>query len=761
MRVGKRITASCMAAVLLSANVAAPVRAAAPQVQVDETMYVNADYYGKQSKVNVVKGCTTNGVENYTDYGNYVKVINMTSDEAPVLGDQTVTWKLPDKNERFYYQCTLPQASVALPWSFDVSYKLNGAEADPSKLAGASGLIEIHVKAEPNENAKAYYRNNMMLSVVFPVDMSKCYSVEAPGSQLQSVGNQTVALFAALPGEKGDFTIRIGTDSFESVGVIMMMVPATAGAFDHIKDLKDAEDTWRKDGDTMYDSINSLMKTMESMKIDVSQLKGGFGSLQKARESVSQNRKQIEALSTQAIAEFASVTSQTAVLIPYLEIARNAVTDINYNVDALYSTMGDTQDELDDLYSRLRSLSNSLRDTSDLIAKGVTPEEQQALAKDIQTQTAQIQGLIHEMEQLLSAGTGSYQAAQGELKKLNRALDGADAFRYDRKLQKATDSDASKSDKAASASDAGQGGAASSESISSPQTGPSGEPGSGGVSDADFDEWSDEDINSGADDVEGNLQTLSGTPYPAAVKAMLEQVSQMIGDGSQMTQKAGAVISRINGISASIGMTGVKAADTVHQLRDVTDELVSLLDDSRSLIDTVDGYVPDMLDSLGATQELMNRLTKTMGTTHDFLSLVNNTAISAGDSLDAGTKDSLNGMISLLDKSLKALDDTAAVRQASEGMKNTVDEQLDKFENDNNFLNINPEEDLVSFTSGKNPSPHSIQILVRTDEISVKDNNSQVTDMESGSSENLGPFQRIWRVIEKIFQSIAEIFKER
>lgn len=748
MRMGKRITAAGMAAVLLSMNLAVPVKASAPQVQVDETMYVNADCYGKQSRVNVVKGCTTNGVQSYTDYGAYDKVINMSNDDTPVLGEGTVTWKLPDQNERFYYQCTLPQTSVEIPWSFDVSYKLNGTEADASKLAGASGLIEIHVKATPNKKAKAYYRNNMMLTVVFPVDMSKCYSVDAPGSQLQSVGDQTVVLFAALPGEDGDFTVRIGTNSFESVGTVMMMVPATAGAFDHIKDLKKAKDTWRKDGDQMYDSINSLLKTMESMKIDVSQLKGGLSSMQEAREHVSRNRKQMEALSTQAIAEFQSVTSQTAILIPYLEIARNAVTDINHNVDALYKTMGDTQDELDDLYDRLRSLSNSLRDTSELIGKGVTPEEQQAIAKDIQTQTAQIQGLIHEMEQLLSAGTGTYKAADGDLEKLNQALDQADAFRYDRK---ATASDPEREDKAEEER----------ATPSSADAGPSGEPGSGGVNDANFEDWSDEDLNSGADDVEENLQTLSGTSYPAAVKGMLEQISQMIGDGSQLTQKAGAVIKRVNGISASVGATGVKAADTVRQLRDVTDELVSLLDDSRVLIDTVDGYVPDMLDSLGAAQELMNRLTRAMGTTHDFLSLMNDTAISAGDSLDAGTKDSLNGMIALLTKSQTVLDNTTAVRQASEGMKNTVDEQLDKFENDNNFINIDPEADLVSFTSGKNPSPHSLQILVRTDEISLDDNNSQITDLESKKSEDLGPFQRIWRVFTKIFQSIIEIFKER
>ena len=38
-------------------------------------------------------------------------------------------------------------------WTFDVSYKLNGVEADASKLAGASGLVEVNVKATPNEKA--------------------------------------------------------------------------------------------------------------------------------------------------------------------------------------------------------------------------------------------------------------------------------------------------------------------------------------------------------------------------------------------------------------------------------------------------------------------------------------------------------------------------------------------------------------------------------------------------------------------------------
>ena len=162
-------------------------------------MYVNLDYYGTATQINVVKGCTTNGLTEYTDYGTYDKVVNMTDDTAPEIGDGTVTWKLPEKNSRFYYQCTMPKNSVDLPWTFDVSYKLNGVEADASKLAGASGLVEVNVKATPNEKAKAYYKNNMVLTVLVPVDMEKCYSVDAPGAQVQSVGSYQAAMFAALP----------------------------------------------------------------------------------------------------------------------------------------------------------------------------------------------------------------------------------------------------------------------------------------------------------------------------------------------------------------------------------------------------------------------------------------------------------------------------------------------------------------------------------------------------------------------------------
>ena len=122
----------------------------------------------------------------------------------------------------------------------------------------------------------------------------------------------------------------------------------------------------------------------------------------------------------------------------------------------------------------------------------------------------------------------------------------------------------------------------------------------------------------------------------------------------------------------SAGDISGKTGSTLSALRSSTDELINLLDDMRVLIETTDKYVPTMLDSLSDSEELMNRLTKTLYTTHDMLSLLNDTLISAGDSLDAGTKATLQGMEKLLDKNLTMIDNISAIREAGDSMKSKI-----------------------------------------------------------------------------------------
>ena len=249
----RRMGATVMTVVTLATSLvpAQAVLAGEASASVDEAMYVNLDYYGQIDKVNMVKSISLNGTSSFTDYGDYTDVTNMTDHTEPVLGDGSVTWNFaPDQNGRFYYKGVMKNDQVTLPWTFDVSYKLNGVPTDADKLAGASGTVEIHIDATANENAREYYRNNMMLAVAVLVDLTKCYSVEADGAQVQNIGSQTGVVFTALPGEDGDYTVRIGSDSFESDGVLMTMIPGTTKDLEHVKDLKDAKDTWKEAGVT-------------------------------------------------------------------------------------------------------------------------------------------------------------------------------------------------------------------------------------------------------------------------------------------------------------------------------------------------------------------------------------------------------------------------------------------------------------------------------------------------------------------------------
>ncbi len=822
----RRGAALILAAVTFSTSMTASVHAAAPRVMVDETMYVNLDYYGTATKINVVKGCTPNGVKEYTDYGSYEKVVNMTDRTEPVLEDGVVRWELPETGKRFYYQCTMPEGSVTLPWDFDISYKLNGREMDASKLAGASGLVEIRIQATPNRKAGAYYRNNMMLTAVVPVDMERCYSVEAPGSQLQSIGSNTVAMFAALPGEEGDFTVRIGTDDYESVGVIMMMVPGTVDALNHIKDLKEAKDTWREDGDKMYDSMNQLLRAMESMRGEVSQVQGGLDSLEQARGKINANRKQIETLSTQALSEMQATTDQMAALIPYLKTARDAVTDINANANAIYNTMEDMQDELDRLYDRLGSLSKTLASASNQISQGITPEQQQALGQLIGKEIAEIQKILDALGALAGGGLTMLEEVEEENNSLEESLTILDQTQIDRnpqpeggqtlesagggtenKLETPETAEKETSDSAekettqaegkpeketaqaeekpeketaqpektqpetSGASEHAKGdlepvtvmsfgAAVSGDAVLSAEeekVGPSGQPGSGGVNDAVF----EEEFDGAEDEVEESLQTLLGTSYSSDIQSMVETSRGILEDSQALQQTIGTVIGKINAACQGIGTVGTKTASTLSALRSSADELINLLDDSRVLIDTMDSYVPSMLDALTDSEELMNRLTRSLYAVHDMLKLVNDTLISAGDSLDAGTRDSLQGLSGLLEKSLSVIDSITSIREASEEMKRTLDEQLDKYEEENQFLNMDPEADKISFTSTKNPSPNSLQIILRTDEISDEDETTDISDLEADRTGDEGPFKRMWNVIVEIFRAIVDIFRNR
>ena len=849
----KRIMAAGMVFVMLCTGTGtAPVYGAQPSVDVDETMYVNLDYYGRVDKINVVKGVGLNGQTEFTDYGTYENVINMSNSIEPVLGDGMVTWQLPeDQRGRFYYKCAVDKGMMVLPWDFDVSYKLNGVPMDGDKLAGASGLIEINVKAEPNDNAGEYYRNNMMLMVAVPVDMSKCYSVEAEGSQTQNLGETTAVVFTALPGEDGDYTVRIGTDSFETIGVIMAMVPGTVEDLEHIKDLKEAKDTWQDAGDELYDSLEQMAKSVENMRQGVNQVRQGMDSAESARQKWSNSKDSILAGNDQTLAALTSVSQQMDTMIPHLQTAKDCAEVVHSSMNDIVNTLGDMQDPLRKLQTRLKNIENSAGGiSSDLPELQKTMES--IIALDTQLQASQDTLLTYlslykssstrarrlydeeldeeELEDMedVDYGTsngGSHSSSGGGSSQENSqnnnqgndqesgnsggSTEGKDNPDGSAGGSGSTDGNGSTSgtgsgsgntDGGTSTDGSGTGAGSGNTTGGGSTDGSTTGSGSGNTTGGESTNGSTAGSSSGSaaesGDPSGNAGSNSGSNTPdtgtaissaintgstglAGMAATASIEKKNIPLVSSMDQQAAAQAAKA--IEQSLYEKVAVLQDLSAQSKSLTDKMANLMDDTsdsakysaeivdnmdyliedlKALNDSLDVYYPDLQTALDDSQELVRRTTDALNNGISTLTIIQNTLKDSSDDFDAAARDSLRGSMELLDKSLNILDSTTVMRQAGRTMKDTIDNELDKFDTDNRFLFMDPSADKVSFTSDRNKPPKTLQIVMRTDEISVDDDTAKTADAEVAKAKE-SPLRRMWNVLVQMWKAMVSIFKNR
>ena len=678
----RRMGATVMTVVTLATSLvpAQAVLAGEASASVDEAMYVNLDYYGQIDKVNMVKSISLNGTSSFTDYGDYTDVTNMTDHTEPVLGDGSVTWNFaPDQNGRFYYKGVMRNDQVTLPWTFDVSYKLNGVPTDADKLVGASGTVEIHIDATANENAREYYRNNMMLAVAVLVDLTKCYSVEADGAQVQNIGSQTGVVFTALPGEDGDYTVRIGSDSFESDGVLMTMIPGTTKDLEHVKDLKDAKDTWKEAGDQLYDSMEQMALSVESMRDGVNDLQSGLGSAENARGVWSGSKDNILDNNDKALASLTAVSEQMQAMVPHIESAKESAEIVHDSLGDIVNSMREMQDPLRKLNTSLRGIKSNTED----LAAGVAPLNQ----------------LMQTLIALDATLQSSEQIYVTQLASLGVSLEQVENDYYD----------------------------------------------------------GDVDL---IDDVNASAQTATPSSATAAgIPGVTLNTQQLL---IALTQKK-AYLEKLS--SASTSLAGKLSSllddtsDASRSMGELVDEIDFILEDSTALYDSLETYYSDFQLALDDSEELVNRTTNALDTSVSTLTLIQNTMRASSDSLDAAARDSIRGSMEVLDKSLRVLDSTTSMRMAGRTMKDTMDREWDDLDGDTRFLYMDPSAEKVSFTSDQNEEPDTLQVILRTKEISL-DDDDEVLDAESAKASE-GPLKRMWNVLVKMVQAIIEIFKNR
>ena len=753
----RRVTAT---ALLLSFALPQCAYAAAPTVETDEAVYINMDYYGVPTNTRIVKGVNLNGHTEFTDFGDYKDVYNMSTFDEPTLKENSVYWKLDTDKQRFYYEC-IPNdtVNIQMPWNFDVSYKLNGVPVEADKCAGASGTIQMDVHAVPNDYASEYYKNNMMLVCATGIDMSKALSIDAPGAQIQSFGTYKLVMFMGLPGEENTFTVRIGSNDFESMGLIMFMTPATTSALDIMSSMRDIKDRLENSGDNLYTGVSSMLSTMQAVQGSLSSMSKGISGIDQVRKQLIRDRGTIDPRTDAALAALNELTGQSDSLIPELNTTKDTLTSLNATTSSILTTLEES---------------------------GADVTEYQKLLEQVKTSLGNLEDLFDDLDDETSNGSWNISQVRSASENLSKELEALrdDLDKLSKNLNTLPDDLSSKvSDNLENYVAAMTGSAAQSAASAAAQA-----------------KYAEIKAAAGPDDDPAEVEARAMAEAEAAGKAAAQGAVKS-SEAYSKSLALGAVMTGINDASKSTvksmqSMTS-QSVKVVKQLTDLLDSTNSLLKDLEDIADVFDDYkglpqdftqegkkltelangsldrVNKMLADIPALRESLDTMTttansaidkttslitstkKALSTSYDLVNTANSVLRSVRSQADASTQATIDSLLDTLGK-LSGSTASGQMQTATDSIHSAVKDAETDLEDDTNVLNIDTSADLESVTSSMNPSPSSLQFILRTEEISVDDDDDDGTSDQDAADE--GVFARICNIFKKLFTAITGVF---
>lgn len=702
----RRLTA---ASLVLAFTLPQAAQAAAPTVETDESVYINMDYYGAPTNTRIVKGVSLNGHTEFTDFGSYADVYNMSTYDEPVIKDNSVYWKLSDTSkQRFYYECIpTDKVNIQMPWNFDVSYKLNGVSVKAEDCAGANGLVEITIHAVPNSYASDYYKNNMMLICGTGIDMSKALSIDAPGAQVQSVGTYKLVVFMGMPGEESTFTVRIGSDNFENMGMFMFMTPATLSSLDIISDLKDVKDRLSNSGDSLYSGMSNMLDTMQSMQNGMGTMSSGISGINAVRQQLIKDRGTIDPKTDAALTALEKLTGESDSLIPELTSTKETLTKLNATTNSILNTLEESGADITEYQTLLKNIKTSLGNLENLM-------------DDLDDKTGSEWLYISELQSDISKLKKNLKAIQDDMSNLNDKIDaitkavtnaGTNALTY---LQNMEDAGVVPSGSTQMAYDLLNTFASKGKELT------------------DALKHLNDNLSSTSSSLSGFLDTSD------SILDNLDDICDILDDykglgqdftaeGKKLTELANTTLGRVNQ-----QLTEIPAlTESLNQLTSITS---SSIDKGTELIDTT---------------------TKTLTASHQLLDTVNSTLRSVRSDADASTQTMLDGLLDVLDKASRS-NSSNKLQNATDDIHNAIDDAKTDLEDDTNILNIDSSADLQSVTSSMNPTPSSLQFILRTQEISTDDDDDAITSDQDAADE--GVLARIVNIFKKLASAIYGVF---
>lgn len=736
---------SLVAAGALLVGCVSPAFAASLSPSCDEAFYATLDYYGQLQQSSVVKSYRTNGATAIVDYGVYDQVENLVDGKAPQMEDGLLTFSFDEEiPEKFYFEGKTAQPFEQLPWQVEISYKRNGAPALAEELGGQTGLFEIVIDIYPNPNASDYRKQNLVLTIATAFNDDDISSLEASGAEVQLIGNLRVVLFAVLPGEEQHFSIRVGAEEFAFPGLVMLAVPATLQQIEKVADLRELKETAEESYHTLDDSFNTVLDSLDGMS----------GSLNAAAQGLKPQLEEVRRIA----GDIKRDTEELRGLLTDVEGYNKRATEISNNLASSLESLNTSSSNLSERLKDLRNALYNVRGMSQIKAvdsitiNGMTTEQLRQSAN-------QVYGLYGQYQAALAAGQLPEGTSFEQAIVLTAYQQYCQAF-----LAQAPEGTPPPSLEEFLQTEQGQAAAAQAQSAAQLyQT----VEGMGGKAQLEQQLALAEQAN--------QLIPVFNQKALPAVNQKIKEINSLV---TGITNPTADVVNELNNLCNDLVDSGVTAdgASLARLCRDLlktmkehegegenllesaedmaalagqaADSADGLLAQADSLIQTLNNYEPTLQSAVADIQSLSASAQAALRDTGGAVGALEELLRSAGPALDAGADQSLRGVAAALRQSTKGLGETGAIRDAKSALADLLEEQWETHAGENdNLLLIDAAAPAQSMTSDQNPSPSSIQYVMRTQQIKAED-----PDQAQETAAPAAPKTTFWGRVKNMFR---------
>lgn len=774
----KKALAAFMALVISTGSVF-PAMAQELKPTSDETYYATLDPYGALLDSSVVKSFRTYGAETITDYGSYTQIINLTDGRDAQQGDGQVSFDLSGSNpEKFYFEGKTEQPFQEFPWNLSISYTLNGLPVKAEDLAGEKGLVEIHLDAVPVPTASEYSRNNLVLTAMSAFNGDDILSLEAPGAQVQLLGNLYCALFMVMPGEEQHFVIRVGSDSFSYSGMVFFAAPATLEQISQVKELKEAKETAEDSYHAIQKSMDVVLNSLEGMSGNLKATAAGLDQLNKGRGTVSAGKDKVyESLDT-AFDAMGPLTESMEPIAGHLNQARQALTETTTVLNQISSILTGLKPEVENTRTVLDHLDKDLRDLQDLLTDlDRYPDQAGAIASSLSSDLKKLGSSMAVLNKVFSD-------TRNEISGLNQKLAGIEGD-TEVKVNGMTVGQIRASVAAAKTAYGQYEAALAAGKL--PE----------GMNFETFLQVVGQKPPEEAAKIAG-LLAMSETPEFQAqlkeadalnellkkTKLTIPQLKALVNAADSKTSPIfdalGAVCKALdnNGLSGDLQNLSDMAERLMKDLSDnsgtgysslatareaaalakrLTGSVDQMLDQVQNLTDVMNTYEPDAQKALEEAETLSKSASDAIKALTNAGRVSKDLAQTGGAYLDAGAKQSLSNLAALLRQAAKGTAQTGTIRNA----KNTIDDMITEQWNshtggDNNMLLMDADARPISITDQRNEGVQSIQYVMRSQEITLEEAEDPATSpapVKTGTvwSRICDMFRDMWHTVKGWF----------